>query len=50
MGIKGIDHWVIVVSDVSRIFEFYRCLELTIAWEARSCRFDDMFMIRINDA
>ena len=49
MGIKGIDHWVIVVSDVSRTLEFYRRLGLTIAWEARPGRPDDMPTIRIND-
>jgi catechol 2,3-dioxygenase-like lactoylglutathione lyase family enzyme len=49
MGIKGIDHWVIVVSDVRRTLEFYARLGLTIAWEARPGR-PDMPTIRINDA
>ncbi|HTI55515.1 MAG TPA: VOC family protein [Verrucomicrobiae bacterium] len=49
MGIKGIDHWVIVVSDVSRTLAFYERLGLTIAWEARPGR-PDMPTIRINDA
>jgi len=48
MGIRGIDHWVIVVSDVSCTLEFYRRLGLTIAWEARPGR-PDMPTIRIND-
>jgi catechol 2,3-dioxygenase-like lactoylglutathione lyase family enzyme len=49
MSIKGIDHWVIVVSDVARTLEFYARLGLTIAWEARPGR-PDMPTIRINDA
>lgn len=49
MSIKSIDHWVIVVSDVSRTLEFYARLGLTIAWEARPGR-PDMPTIRINDA
>jgi len=49
MSIKGIDHWVIVVSDVSRTLAFYERLGLTIAWEARPGR-PDMPTIRINDA
>jgi len=49
MGIKSIDHWVIVVSDVPRTLEFYARLGLTIAWEARPGR-PDMPTIRINDA
>jgi catechol 2,3-dioxygenase-like lactoylglutathione lyase family enzyme len=49
MGIKGVDHWVIVVSDVSRTLEFYERLGLTIVWEARPGR-PDMPTIRINDA
>jgi len=49
MSIKGIDHWVMVVSDVARTLEFYARLGLTIAWEARPGR-PDMPTIRINDA
>jgi catechol 2,3-dioxygenase-like lactoylglutathione lyase family enzyme len=49
MGIKGIDHWVILVSDVRRTLDFYERLGLTIAWEARPGR-PDMPTIRINDA
>jgi catechol 2,3-dioxygenase-like lactoylglutathione lyase family enzyme len=49
MSIKGIDRWVIVVSDVARTLEFYARLGLTIAWEARPGR-PDMPTIRINDA
>ena len=49
MGIRGIDHWVIVVSDVSRTLAFYERLGLTIAWEARPGR-PDVPTIRINDA
>ena len=49
MAIKGIDHWVVVVADVSRTLEFYRRLGLTIAWETRAGR-PDMPTIRINDA
>src|SRR3989442_485287 len=49
MGIKGIDHWVIVVADLKRTLEFYRRLGFTIAWETRPGR-PDMPTIRISDA
>ena len=49
MSIKGIDHWVMVVSDVARTLEFYARLGLTITWEARPGR-PHMPTIRINDA
>src|SRR5262245_5309053 len=49
MGIKGIDHWVIVAGDLERTLDFYRRLGFTIAWENRPGR-PDMATIRINDA
>jgi catechol 2,3-dioxygenase-like lactoylglutathione lyase family enzyme len=49
MGIKGIDHWVIVASDLQRTLDFYEGLGFTIAWEKRPGR-PDMATIRINDA
>jgi len=38
MGVKGIDHWVIVAADLERTLEFYAGLGLPIAWEARAYR------------
>jgi catechol 2,3-dioxygenase-like lactoylglutathione lyase family enzyme len=49
MPIKGIDHWVIVASDLDRTLAFYERLGFTIAWEKRPGR-PDMATIRINDA
>lgn len=49
MGVRGIDHWVIVVTDVPRTLDFYERLGFTISWEARPGR-PDMPTIRINDA
>jgi catechol 2,3-dioxygenase-like lactoylglutathione lyase family enzyme len=49
MGVKGIDHWVIVAGDLERTLEFYRTLGFTIAWEHREGR-PSMATIRINDA
>jgi catechol 2,3-dioxygenase-like lactoylglutathione lyase family enzyme len=49
MGIKGIDHWVIVVADVSRTLAFYERLGLPVAWEKRPGR-PDMPTIRIGEA
>jgi catechol 2,3-dioxygenase-like lactoylglutathione lyase family enzyme len=49
MGIKGIDHWVIVAGDLQRTLDFYERLGLTIAWEARAGR-PDMATIRISEA
>jgi catechol 2,3-dioxygenase-like lactoylglutathione lyase family enzyme len=49
MGIKGIDHWVIVAGDLQRTLRFYEGLGFTIAWEKRPNR-PDMATIRINDA
>src|SRR5207245_9409240 len=49
MGIKGIDHWVIVAGDLQRTLGFYERLGLRIAWEKRPNR-PDMATIRINDA
>src|SRR2546428_11576387 len=49
MGIKGIDHWVIVAGDLQRTLDFYRGLGFTIAWEKRPGR-PDMATIRIGDA
>ena len=49
MGIKGIDHWVIVAGDLERTLAFYSRLGFTIAWEHREGR-PRMPTIRINDA
>src|SRR5215475_6401571 len=49
MGIKGIDHWVIVAGNLQRTLDFYEGLGFTIAWEKRPGR-ADMATIRINDA
>ena len=49
MGIKGIDHWVMVVGDVERTLDFYRRLGFPIAVEMRPGR-PDMPTIRIGDA
>ena len=49
MGIKGIDHWVIVAGNLQRTLDFYQGLGFTIAWEKRPGR-PDMATIRINDA
>jgi catechol 2,3-dioxygenase-like lactoylglutathione lyase family enzyme len=49
MGIKSIDHWVIVAGDLQRTLDFYQGLGFTIAWEKRPGR-PEMATIRINDA
>src|SRR6202165_5125409 len=49
MGIKGIDHGVIVAGDLQRTLDFYQRLGCTIAWETRPGR-PDMATIRIGDA
>src|SRR5229473_4152137 len=49
MGIKGIDHWVIVAGDLQRTLNFYQGLGFRIAWEKRPGR-PEMATIRINDA
>ena len=49
MGIKGIDHWVIVAGDLRRTLDFYEKLGFTIAWEKRPGR-PDMATIRIGEA
>ena len=49
MGVKGIDHWVIVSGDLERTLDFYQPLGFTIAREHRAGR-PDMSTIRINDA
>jgi catechol 2,3-dioxygenase-like lactoylglutathione lyase family enzyme len=49
MGVKGIDHWVIVSGDLDRTLDFYGKLGFTIAWEQREGR-PRMPTIRINDA
>ena len=46
MGIKGIDHWVMVVDDLDRSLDFYRRLGFAIAYEKRPGR-PDMPTIRI---
>ena len=48
VGIKGIDHWVIVAGDLDRTLDFYQRLGFVIAWEERPGR--KMPTIRINDA
>ena len=49
MGIKGIDHWVIVSGDQERTLDFYRKLGFQIAWERREGR-PSMPTIRLNEA
>jgi len=49
MGIKGIDHWVIVAGDLHRTLDFYQKLGFAIAWEKRPGR-PDMATIRISNA
>ena len=49
MGVKGIDHWVMVVSDVPRTLAFYERLGFPIAWEKRPGR-PDMPTIRVGPA
>jgi catechol 2,3-dioxygenase-like lactoylglutathione lyase family enzyme len=49
MGIKAIDHWVIVAGDLQRTLDFYQRLGFTIARETRPGR-TDMATLRINDA
>jgi catechol 2,3-dioxygenase-like lactoylglutathione lyase family enzyme len=49
MGIKGIDHWVIVAGDLQRTLRFYEGLGFKIAWEKRPNNRPDMATIRIND-
>ena len=49
MGIKGIDHRVIVAGDLDRTLGFYARLGFTIAWEHREGR-PRMPTIRINHA
>jgi catechol 2,3-dioxygenase-like lactoylglutathione lyase family enzyme len=49
MGVKGIDHWVIVSGDLERTLDFYQRLGFKIAREHREGR-PDMPTIRINDA
>jgi len=49
MGVKAIDHWVIVAGDLQRTLAFYQRLGFTIAWEKRPGR-PDMATIRINPA
>jgi catechol 2,3-dioxygenase-like lactoylglutathione lyase family enzyme len=49
MGVKGIDHWVMVSGDLERTIEFYSRLGFTIAWEQREGR-PRMPTIRINEA
>ena len=49
MGVKGIDHWVILAGDLDRTLAFYEKLGFTIAWERREGR-PSMATIRVNDA
>ena len=49
MGIKGIDHWVIVSGNLDRTLAFYERLGFTIAWEHREGR-PRMATIRIGDS
>jgi catechol 2,3-dioxygenase-like lactoylglutathione lyase family enzyme len=50
MGIKGIDHWVIVSGNLQRTLDFYQGLGFTIAWEPRPGGRPGMATIRINEA
>ena len=50
MGIKGIDHWVIVAGDLQRTLRFYEGLGFKVAWEKRPNNRPDMATIRINAA
>ncbi len=51
MGVKGIDHWVIISGDLERTLDFYLRLGFTITWEHREGRPGrGMPTIRINDA
>jgi len=38
MGVKGIDHWVIVAGDLERTLDFYARLGFSIVWEPRPGR------------
>jgi catechol 2,3-dioxygenase-like lactoylglutathione lyase family enzyme len=38
MGVKGIDHWVIVAGDLERTLDFYARLGFAIVWEHREGR------------
>jgi len=38
MGVKGIDHWVIVSGNLERTLDFYSRLGLEVAWEPREGR------------
>src|SRR5713101_526949 len=49
MGVKGIDHWVIVSGDLERTLDFYQRLGFKIVREHREGR-PDMPTIRVNDA
>jgi catechol 2,3-dioxygenase-like lactoylglutathione lyase family enzyme len=49
MGIKAIDHWVIVAGNPNVTLDFYQRLGFKIAWEKRPGR-ADMATIRINEA
>jgi catechol 2,3-dioxygenase-like lactoylglutathione lyase family enzyme len=48
MGVKGIDHWVIVAANLERTLGFYERLGFAIAWEPRPGR-PDMPTIRIGE-
>jgi catechol 2,3-dioxygenase-like lactoylglutathione lyase family enzyme len=51
MGVKGIDHWVIMAGDLDRTLAFYERLGFAIAWEPRPGRPGrGMPTIRINAA
>jgi len=50
MGIKGIDHWVIVAGDLERTLDFYSRLGFTVAWEDRPDDRPRMATLRIGDA
>ena len=49
MGIKSIDHRVIVAADLLRTLDFYQRLGFSIAWEPRPGR-PDMATIRMSIA
>jgi catechol 2,3-dioxygenase-like lactoylglutathione lyase family enzyme len=50
MGIKGIDHWVIVAGNLERTLDFYTRLGFTVAWEDRPDGRPKMATLRIGDA
>jgi catechol 2,3-dioxygenase-like lactoylglutathione lyase family enzyme len=50
MGVKGIDHWVILAGNLERTLDFYARLGFAIVWEDRPAGRPPMATIRIGDA